>query len=210
MALRLRRTHKGDEWLQEAMRAHYSTPGGFVGRSVCFTVCHGLTVYGHIVAGSATRFLPGRSAFLSERVGALPLGNIVNNIFFHLEKQNGRYPARNFASLVIREFRAATRLAWREDYGDEVIAFETLVELPRIGDCYIRDGWKEVGVTKGQTCRRVAGQGSDSWSGRRVWDTVNLRPKRVFLRMAEEDINRAARRLRGATGRALAALEGTS
>jgi hypothetical protein len=66
-------------------------------------------------------------------------------------------------------------------YGDVPIGFESLVELPRSGEVYKRDGWTEVGVTKGQTCKRIAGKGTDSWTGRRVWDTKNLRPKRIFV-----------------------------
>lgn len=32
----------------------------------------------------------------------------------------------------------------------------------------------------------VIKRGTDTWSGRRVWDTINLRPKRVFCRFADE------------------------
>ena len=71
---------------------------------------------------------------------------------------------------------------WESKYGDKVIGFETLVELPRTGELYLRAGWSEVGITKGYTCKRVAGKGTDSWSGKRVWDTKKLRPKRVFCK----------------------------
>lgn len=36
--------------------------------------------------------------------------------------------------------------------------------------------------TVGYTCKRAAGKGTDAWTGKRVWDTKNLRPKRVFMR----------------------------
>lgn len=62
------------------------------------------------------------------------------------------------------------------------MGFESLVELPRTGECYKRDGWTLVGQTIGYTCKRVAGKGTDNWSGKRVWDTKNLRPKLVFCR----------------------------
>jgi len=71
---------------------------------------------------------------------------------------------------------------WLTYYGDEVLGWETLVEPPRTGILYTRDGWTRVGVTKGYTCKRLAGKGTDSWSGRRVWDTKNIRPKLVFVR----------------------------
>ena len=71
---------------------------------------------------------------------------------------------------------------WKSKYGDDVIAIETLVELPRTGECYRRAGFQEIGQTKGYTCKRVAGNGTDGWTGKRVWDTKNLRPKRVFMK----------------------------
>jgi len=48
----------------------------------------------------------------------------------------------------------------------------------------LRDGWEMVGQTKGFTCKRVAGIGTDSWGGKRVWDTENLRPKLVFIKLS--------------------------
>jgi hypothetical protein len=44
-----------------------------------------------------------------------------------------------------------------------------------------KDGWRLVGQTKGYTCKRIAGNSTDSWTGKRVWDTKNLRPKLVFV-----------------------------
>jgi hypothetical protein len=54
--------------------------------------------------------------------------------------------------------------------------------LSRMNRKQRRAGWIEVGLTKGYTCKRVAGKGTDSWTGKRVWDTNTLRPKRVFLK----------------------------
>lgn len=71
---------------------------------------------------------------------------------------------------------------WKEKYGDEIIGFESLIEIPRTGECYRRDGWEMIGQTKGFTCKRTAGKGTDSWGGKRVWDKENLRPKLVFVR----------------------------
>lgn len=134
--------------------------------------------YGAIAAGSATKFLPGRNEFF----GQVELNNIVNNIFFHIEKFDNRYPMYNFAVKVVEKCRQTVISDWKETYGDAVLGWESLVELPRTGELYIRDGWEEVGLTKGYTCKRKAGEGTDSWTGKRVWDTQNLRPKRVFVR----------------------------
>lgn len=163
---------KSDTDLWRWMVEHYSAPKGFVGRQLIYKIDHEGTVFGAIVAGSATRHLPGRET-------TIPLNNLVNNTFFHIK---GPYPLRNFATRVVALWREKVAFDWWLHYGDEVLGWETLVELPRTGELYRRDGWKEVGLTKGFTCKRVGGQGTDSWSGKRVWDTKNLRPKRVFIR----------------------------
>lgn len=164
------------------MAEHYSQPKGFVGRNICYAVLYEGVRYGSIVAGSATRFLPGRQDFLTTNNITCGLNNIINNIFFHVEPVDGSYPVRNFTTKVLGYFRHIAKSRWEEKYQDEVKLFETLVELPRSGSVYYRDKWVCVGETKGYTCKRTSGVGTDSWSGKRVWDTVNLRPKLVFLR----------------------------
>jgi hypothetical protein len=176
----LQEVGKAEPRLRFHMSEHYSAPKGFVGRSICYLVMSGSRWYGSIVAGSSTAFLPGRKQFFNE----INRNNIVNNIFFHVEKVDGRYPFGSFTAKVLREFRRRVVKDWEAKYGDKVIGFESLVELPRSGNCYKRDGWKLVGQTKGFTCKRTAGKGTDSWSGKRVWDTKNLRPKLVFMRHA--------------------------
>lgn len=168
-----------DEMLKN-MAIHYSQPRGFVGRNICYLIMAGGTCYGSIAGGSATRFLPGRKV-----VGSL--NNGINNIFYHVEKRNGEYPTRNFTVSVLKLYRETIERDWLAKYNDIVLWHETLVELPRTGECYKRDGWQLVGETKGYTCKRTAGKGTDSWSGRRVWDTVNLRPKLVFVRQITSD-----------------------
>lgn len=157
------------------MAIHYSQPKGFVGRNICYAVMLAGVCYGSIAGGSATRFLPGR-----EIIGTL--NNGVNNIFYHVERVDGKYPCRWFTVRVLEKYRAAIERDWLAKYGDAVLWHETLVELPRTGECYLRDGWTLAGQTKGFTCKRIAGTGTDSWSGKRVWDTKNLRPKHVFVR----------------------------
>ena len=173
------RIPKSNRQLQEWMAMHYSAPKGFVGRQLIYRVSVDDVIYGATAAGSATRFLPGRKTFFGRDI---PLNNMVNNTFFHIEKQGGRYPFGNFAARVVAAWRKKVLVDWLLYYGDVVLGWETLVELPRIGTLYACDGWTEVGMTKGQTCKRVAGESTDSLTGRRVWDTKNLRPKRVFVR----------------------------
>lgn len=174
---------KSDFHLRRLMNIHYSQPKGFVGRSLCYLVTFDNTLYGAIVGGSATLHLPGRNEFLS--VDKSSLGHIINNVFYHVEKVNEKYPFRNFTVEVLRQWRERVSLDWKRKYHEAVLGFESLVELPRTGDLYLRDGWELVGQTKGQTCKRVAGYGSDSWGGKRVWDKKNLRPKHVFCKRRE-------------------------
>lgn len=156
------------------MANHYSRPKGFVGRNICYAIEYEGRYYGSIVGGSATKHLPGKPDNLKN-----DLNSIVNNIFFHVEKP---YPIRNFTQKVLSLYRPQIQLDWFLKYEDFISLHETLVELPRLGSCYLRDGWTEVGITKGFTCKRTAGKGTDSWGGKRVWDKVNLRPKRVFIK----------------------------
>lgn len=185
--LELHRIKRTDPRILENMAVHYSQPKGFVGRNICYAITVDGVYYGAIVGGSSTLHLIGRDEFfgLTKENKRAMLLRIVNNIFYHVEKQNGRYPIRNMVPRVLSEFRARIIIDWFEKYRDQVIGFESLIELPRTGDSYKRDGWTEVGITKGQTCKRAAGKGTDSWTGKRVWDTENLRPKRVFVRFVD-------------------------
>jgi hypothetical protein len=173
----VKRTHPS---VIELMPRHYSQPKGFVGRNIVYLVFARGELFGATVAGSATRFLPKRNQFLG--VSLETLNSVVNNTFYHIERSGSGYPIRNFASAVVAAWRESVTKDWREKYGDAVAGFETLVELPRTGECYRRDGWQMIGRTLGYTCKRTAGKGTDSWSGKRVWDTSNLRPKLVFAR----------------------------
>lgn len=176
--LQLLETKRTDVRLLERMKIHYSQPKGFVGRNICFAVLHNDVYYGHIVAGSATRFLPGRNEFFG--ASDISLNTIINNLFFNVSPVEGKYPTRNFTVKVLSDFVKVASDRWVEKYGDEVLGFETLVELPRTGEVYRRAGWRCVGKTKGYSCKRTSGVGTDSWTGRRVWDTENLKPKWVF------------------------------
>jgi hypothetical protein len=166
------------------MAIHYSQPKGFVGRNICYSVLFNGVYYGAIVGGSSTLHLAGRDEYfgLNPENKKETLNSIINNIFFHIEKVNGEYPIRWFSAAVLKLFRETIKIDWKNKYGDEAIGYETLVELPRTGDCYKRDGWNLVGQIKGFTCKRIAGKGTDNWSGKRVWDTENLRPKLVFCK----------------------------
>lgn len=176
--MRLYQVKRSHTRMLEMMAVHYSQPKGFVGRNICYLIEHEGVIYGGIVSGSATKFLPGRNEFFK---GA-PLNSIINNIFFHCEKQDGRYPCRNFTQKVLEAWRGLAVTDWQKKYGDAVAGFETLIELPRTGEVYRRDGWNKVGQTIGYTCKRIGGKGTDSWTGRRVWNTKDLRPKHVFVR----------------------------
>ena len=96
--LRLERIKRTDERLLDNMAVHYSQPKGFVGRNICYAVMHNNRYYGAIVGGSSTLHLAGRDEFfgLNSENKQEKLKNIVNNIFFHIERVDGRYPFRWF------------------------------------------------------------------------------------------------------------------
>lgn len=179
--LTLRTIKRTDPKLIANMAIHYSQPKGFVGRNICYEISYGDKVYGHIVAGSATLHLAGRNEFMANK--NYTLNSVVNNIFYHVEPREG-YPMRNFTVACLSLFRKTVSVDWETKYGDVVLAFESLVQLPRTGEVYRRDGWTLVGQTIGYTCKRVAGNGTDSWSGKRIWNTKELKPKHVFMKLA--------------------------
>lgn len=170
-----------DPRILDNMANHYSAPKGFVGRNVCFAVIFDGAYYGAIVGGSATLHLPGRKEFIKDNWIPADINRIVNNVFYHV---TGPYPIRNFTTKVLYEFENRIYDEWWKRYHSDATMIETLVELPRTGDTYLRAGYKLIGQTVGYTCKRVGGVGSDSWSGRRVWNTnkAQLRPKLVFAK----------------------------
>lgn len=179
--IEIKRTSPG---LLRNMSIHYSQPKGFVGRNICYSVVYDKVLFGHIVGGSATMHLPGRDDYFG--IDKSSLNNIVNNIFYHIEKQlvegNMCYPLRNFSTQVLLAFESRIQEDWYVKYGNVVHGLETLIELPRTGQCYKQAGWELIGQTIGYTCKRGPGQGTDNWSGARVWDTNNLRPKHVLVK----------------------------
>ena len=180
MSLSLNLIKNSNVFLRQDMAYHYSMPNGFVGRNICHNIYYQGVRYGSIVGGSATLFLPGRNIFFGITAENKSLNYICNNVFFHVEKKNDRYPTRNFTTKIMRLWMKQIRTDWENKYQQLLLGLESLVELPRTGDLYLRSGWSEVGVTKGYNCKRIAGKGTDSWSGKRVWNTRDLSPKRVF------------------------------
>lgn len=181
--IKLEKIKRTDPRLLANMAVHYSQPKGFVGRNICYAITYDGVYYGSIVGGSATLHLPNRNEYFG--INKSQLNTVINNIFFHVEKVNGRYPIRCFTEKILSVFCETIVRDWKDKYGDDVIGFESLVELPRTGECYLRSDWEMIGQTIGYTCKRTAGKGTDSWSGKRVWDTKNLRPKLVFVKKNE-------------------------
>lgn len=177
-------TKRTDERLLKRMEVHYSQPKGFVGRNICYAILCDNQYYGHIVAGSATLHLPGRNDFF--HMSKKDINSVINNIFFNCAPVGSKYPLRNFTTAVIKKFIHQSAQDWYNKYKDTVIGHETLIQPPRTGELYRRAGFCKVGVTKGYTCKRVAGTGTDDWSGKRVWDTKNLVPKIVMCRKYDE------------------------
>jgi hypothetical protein len=194
----VKRTHPA---LLEFMARHYSKPRGFVGRSIAFLIYERSIIVGAVVAGSATLHLAGRDQFFgvpkSKAERKAILRNIVNNVFFRIEKDLFPYkPPRNYFRKALLLFERTIERRWEEKYGDPVLGIESLIELPRTGVGYTRAGYTEVGQTVGYTCKREShlthvGKGNrDSWTGVRVWNTdpKSLRPKRVMCkRLRAED-----------------------
>lgn len=178
--LELRPIKKNDPELNRIMKIHYSQPGGFIGRQVIYQVVYDNVVYGAIVGGSAYMHLPLRNNYFGfEKSDPEHLNKIINNTFYHIEPpEGGKYPVRNFAQKVIKLWRETSKRDWKIKYGDDIYGWETLVEPPRTGELYLRDGWTQLSMTKGITLRQR--------SGKKVWNKnpAELRPKLVFVKKA--------------------------
>lgn len=178
--IKLEQIKRTDKRITDLMKIHYSQPKGFVGRNICYAIYYNTILYGAIAGGSCCLHLPNRNEFFN--ITKKYYNNIVNNIFYHINKINEKYPCREFTVKVLLEFEKQIIKDWKEKYDDEVLGFESLVEPPRTGELYKRANYTLIGLTKGFTCKRTAGQGFDKWTGKRIWNTKNLRPKLVFAK----------------------------
>jgi hypothetical protein len=178
--LKLLPTFSNSPYLAERMRRHYSKPEGFVGRRLPYAIYWNNTYYGHIVAGSATRYLANRWQFLNS---VCDLNEIINNVFFSVSRIDNKYPRRNFVPFIINEFVERSVMDWEKNYGNKVVAIETLVEPPRTGESYLRAGFQFIGKTVGMTASRVKGKETGSkYTGKRIWEMKDLRPKLIFMK----------------------------
>jgi hypothetical protein len=183
--LKLERIKRTDPRILQNMTIHYSHPKGFVGRNICYAILYDELYYGAIVGGSSTKNLPGRDEFfgINKDNKNEKLKCIINNIFYHIEKVDNKYPKRNFTIYVLNEFIKQITIDWENKYKNKVIGYESLVEIPRTGEIYLRAGWTKIEIpTKGYTCKRIGGKGTDSWGGKRIWNTKDLKPKWVFVK----------------------------
>ena len=172
---------KNNKYLKASMKKHYTKPKGFVGRSICYAIYFNETLYGHIFGGSSTLYLKGRNEFFN--IDKSKLNNIINNIFYHVEKVNNKYPIRNFTTEVLKAWREQIKIDWQQKYGDKVIGYESLIEPPRTAELYKKDKWVLVGTTFGYTCKRIPGHEKGVFkTGKRVWNTKDLKPKLIFCR----------------------------
>ncbi len=197
----LERISKGDVLLRIASNNHYSEPGGFVGRFLGYAIWCERDYLGVIVAGSATMHLVGRNEFFGTT--SADLNGIINNSLFHIEKpwdeppfhyvagsggihveeRRRPYPMRNITNQILAAWRSMAKKDWEATYHDVVIGFESLVQIPRTGEIYRRDGWDFVGETKGFSCRRIGGDNStEKFDGKRVWTFDPSKRKLVFCR----------------------------
>ena len=98
-----------------------------------------------------------------------------------LEKEGKKKEAEKLRQKAY-DRRESMEKDWKSKYGDSVLGFESLIEPPRTAELYKKDKWTYLGKTKGYTCKRVSGEQEEKFSGKRVWDYSNLRPKLVYAR----------------------------
>lgn len=107
-SLYLEEIKRTDVELLKHMSVHYSQPKGFVGRNICYAVVFGERRFGSTVVGSAVQHLAKRDEFFQQ----MNINNICNNLFYHVEKIEGKYPCRNFTTKVITVWRQRVISDW--------------------------------------------------------------------------------------------------
>jgi hypothetical protein len=91
------------------------------------------------------------------------LHQIANNSRFCLIKDNITIP--NTATMTLKTLRTDGVEAWKIKYGDELLLLETFIlptresefngSLSRNGSCYRADNWIEVGMTEGNSIKKI-------------------------------------------------------
>lgn len=91
------------------------------------------------------------------------LKHIANNSRFCLIKDNVTLP--NIATMTLKTLRTHGIEAWKAKYGDRLILLETFIlptrgivhngQLLRNGACYKADNWIEVGMTEGNSIKKI-------------------------------------------------------
>jgi hypothetical protein len=173
--LNLELSNKGNSDVKYLMSIHYSQPKGFVGRQIIYKIYDDELFLGVVVGGSATLHLPNRNEFFGDN---FDLNKIINNTFFHLLPHEDK----NLGTKILKLWRKQVVIDWENKYYCKPIGFESLIELPRSGSLYKADNWTYVGTTKGYTCKRTGGVKTENWTGKRVWDYKNLKPKLVYCK----------------------------
>lgn len=138
---------------------HYPGSKGAIGRQLHYLVWLGYSprLAGIIAAGEPMFRCAPRDRHLGLELapGAPPPPWLVSCVAFRLEDA-----PPGWASEVLSVWRARVRCDWLTQYGVQVRWYETLVEPPRIGTCFVRDGWKRLARrTAGRGARRPDGHG---------------------------------------------------
>lgn len=136
---------------------HYPGSKGAIGRQLHYLVWLDGRLLGIIAAGEAMFRCAPRDRALGLKLGdgEPPPGGLVACSAFRVEDAPHGVPSQ-----VLALWRARAAADWCSAYGSAVRWWETLVEPPRIGTCFVRDGWRRLARrTAGVGARRPDGHG---------------------------------------------------
>lgn len=120
---------------------------------------------GSIGLTSATLALKCRDSYIGwkNEQKMLMLNRIANNSRFCLIQKN--ITTLNAASMSLKLLRTEGKIQWKNKYGDDLILLETFVlperiekyndSLKRSGACYLADNWEEIGMTEGNSIKKL-------------------------------------------------------
>ncbi len=115
-----------------------------------------------------------RTEAVKKQIGDLKgliTNSMISNGLFRMLVPTREYPCVDFTTAILEVCERALPKDWKGKYPGvgRIIALETLVQLPRLGRLYVKNGWRLLTLTKGVELRRSSAVGPQEVSSGEGW-----------------------------------------